>query len=907
MRTPNEPLRFSPVRLSPLPSSRIRLVFKGWQVLSLAPASLVRYVPIVLAGMALLALVGIRALGTGSNPANAASSPGPTTVITTTITIPVHVFEPALVQEFNSTYNMPYYRLDRGQYDPDRVENRTFTLIVLENDYLRLTILPELGGRIYQAIFKPTGNNIFYQNPVLKPSPWGPPEMGWWLAMGGMEWGLPVEEHGYEWGIPWQYEISDVVDTQTGTAGVRVTVWDTESSDRLRAMVSITLLDGQSLFHVSPVIENPTSQPIDYKFWLNAMLAPGPANAPSQDLRFIMPADQATVHSTGDSRLPGAGEGISWPVYQGVDWSRLGNWRQWFGFFQRPQAAGDFQAIYDEGSDEGVVRAYDSRLAQGVKFFAFGWGNDAISPDLYTDDSSSYVEMHGGVGPTFADTRRLEAGQRITWNEQWYPVAGLGGLTWANAEVALRVEDGPGQTRLHVATSSLQPDVRVLLLRRDDSAILFDEIVGQMTPGEPYHSRWIDSPAPSGLAVLIFTGESMLGNYQYQGELPFPWPPVTGTPTSTPIPVWEGRVLQQVPVGGWSSVVRIWVRGQYGLPVVIRSWDGSWSTSNTVGTKPEYGPDALEFAPLGPGTYVVEPQGLDAQVTVNLAPGVVAEILFEPVASPSPTSTPTPTSTSTATSAPNATPTPTPPSTLTATPPTPTPSPSPSATPTPTLTASPTVTQPPGWVGRELNPITISGWSSVARVWVRGQYGLPVTIASADDGWSTVNYVGSKPEYGADALEFAPLGPGRYIIMPQGLGASVVVSLAPGEIAQVLFEQSGSGTPAPTSTATPIPTSAPPPGEWRVRIPTNTAIPGSWFGVVRVSVQGQVGTLVRISAADNGWSTTNRTGTKPEYGPTFLEFAPLGAGTYVITAEGIPVTARLELRQGGLAVVLFER
>jgi hypothetical protein len=92
-----------------------------------------------------------------------------------------------------------------------------------------------------------------------------------------------------------------------------------------------------------------------------------------------------------------------------------------------------------------------------------------------------------------------------------------------------------------------------------------------------------------------------------------------------------------------------------------------------------------------------------------------------------------------------------------------------------------------------------------------------------------------------------------------------------------------------------------------VRIPTNTPLPGAWFGIVRVSVQGQVGTLVRIASADGSWSATNRTGTKPEYGPTFLEFAPLGAGTYVITAEGIPVSATLQLKQGGLAVVLFER
>ncbi len=885
-RSPSSP--FSPVRLSPLRRSPAR---PGWEVGSIfspALAGLFRLVFAALVVVVLLVLFGGWAPATPPDPAIAAVPPGRTTVTTTTITIPAHVVEPALVQEFNSTYNMPYYRLNRDRYDPGRVEDRTFTLIVLENDYLKLTILPELGGRIYQAIFKPTGNNMFYQNPVLKPSPWGPPEMGWWLAAGGMEWGLPVEEHGYEWGTPWGYEISDTADTLTGTGGVTVTVWDTDASDRLRARVAITLRDGEALFRVTPAIENPTDHPIDYKFWLNAMLAPGPANAPSEDLRIIVPTDQVTVHSTGDPRLPGPGDAMSWPEYNGVDWSRLGEWRQWFGFFQRPQAAGDFQAVYDEGYDEGVVRTYDSRVAQGAKFFAFGWGTEAIQPDLYTDDRSAYVEMHGGVAPTFADTRRLEPGPRITWTEQWYPVAGLGGLTWANADVALYLEGRPGEARLHVATTRPRSEVRILLLRRDDGTVIFDETVSQIVPGQPYRSPWIGTPAlsPSDLGVLVYAGDELLGAYQYEGELPHP--PGTPLPTPTPAPAWSGRVLRQVSIGGWSSVVRVWVRGQYGLPVTIRSADGSWSTVNTVGSKPEYGADALEFAPLGPGTYVVEPQGLGAQVTVGLSPGVVAEILFERSAPPGATPTATP--------VPSGTPTSTPPSTITRTP-----------APTPTPVPSPTATLVPGWVGRELDSVAIPGWSSVVRVWVRGQVGLPVTIAAADDGWSTVNVVGSKPEYGPDALEFAPLGPGRYTITPQGLGVSLTIDLLPGRIAQVLFEQSGVGTPPPTPTPTPAPTPTPPPGAWRVRIPTNTTIPGTWFGVVRVSVQGQVGTLVRISSADGSWSVTNRTGTKPEYGPTFLEFAPLGAGTYVVTAEGIPVSAAFELGQGGLAIVLFER
>ena len=871
MSSPNPPSPFSPVSLVPQRSQGVRDGWKGLFHSFSKRTGLIRLLIATLMTTGLLGLVNGHKSPTLSHPASAAL-PDRTTVITTTVTIPAHVVEPALVSEFNPIYNMPYYRLDRNRYDPNRIEDRTFTLIVLENDYLKLTILPELGGRIYQAIFKPTGNNMFYQNPVLKPSPWGPPEMGWWLAAGGMEWGLPVEEHGYEWGVPWRYAILREAD------GVTVTVWDTDADDRLRARVAITLRDGEARFQVTPTLENPTDHPVDFKFWLNAMLAPGPANAPTEDLRILMPTDQVTVHSTGDPRLPGPWTGISWPVYNGVDWSRLGEWRQWFGFFQRPQAGGDFQAIYDEGYDEGVVRAYDSTVARGAKFFAFGWGPGALSPDLYTDDHSAYVEMHGGVAPTFADTRRLEPGQRLTWEEHWYPVAGLGGLTWANAEMALHLEEGSDQTRLHLATPRPRHAVRILLLRRRDGSVLFDERVANLLPGQPYRSPWINTVglSSSDLAVLVYAGEELLGAYQFQGPPP---PPPTGTVTPPPSPAWSGQVLRQLSVGGWSSVVRVWVRGQYGLPVVIRSADGSWSTVNLVGSKPEYGPDALEFAPLGPGTYIVEPQGLGTSVTVTLSPGVIAEVLFEQTGLSTPTSTPQPTATPT----------------LTGTPP-------PIATPP----HRPTITPIPGWVGRELDPIPISGWSSVVRVWVRGQVGLPVTIAAADDGWSTVNLVGSKPEYGPDALEFAPLGPGRYTLTPQSLGVSLTLDLSPGQIAQVLFESSGSGRPPPTSTPTPAPTPTPP-GAWHVRIPTNTTIPGTWFGVVRVGVQGQVGRLVRIASADGSWSTTNRTGTKPEYGPTFLEFAPLGAGSYVITAEGIPIAASLELEQGGLAVVLFEQ
>ena len=230
----------------------------------------------------------------------------------------------------------------------------TYELLVMENEYLTVTVLPALGGRVYQIIDKATGENHLYQNPVIKPTRWGPPEQGWWLAAGGIEWCLPVEEHGYEWGVPWAWEVL------TSTRGVTVTVRDSDAPDRLRAEIALFLPADRAALNVTPRLENPTAAAIDYKFWMNAALAPGPENLPSAETEFIFNAARVAIHSTGDSRLPGAGDPptapdhvISWPVYQGVDYSRLGNWREWIGFFEYPQAMDDFVGLYNHAQTSG--------------------------------------------------------------------------------------------------------------------------------------------------------------------------------------------------------------------------------------------------------------------------------------------------------------------------------------------------------------------------------------------------------------------------------------------------------------------------------------------------------------------------------------------------------------------------
>lgn len=864
-------------------------------------------------------------------------TPLPATLIVSSITIPSYPYEDYLQDEYNSTYNMTFKRLDWGAYvgAPKTLTERTFTALVMENEYLRLTILPELGGRIYQCFFKPTGHNQFYQNPVLKPTRWGPPEQGWWLAAGGMEWGLPVEEHGYETAMPWTYT------TVTASDGVTVTVQDSTADDRLRASVDIYLPSGKSYFAVRPHIENPTGSSFSYKYWTNAMLAPGGTNQPSGQLEFILPVDQVTVHGH-DKRweeLPGEDQPMSWPVYHGTDLSIYGHWPHYLGFFERPAAQKDFMGLYEHSAGEGMVRVYPSAVARGSKAFGFGYGSGALAPELWTDGDSAFVELHGGVAPTFADSASLGPGESINWSEFWYPVKDIGGFVYANREAALNLKVEGGQATIGVAATAPHSASQVTLRRRSDGALLFHEVISHLTPAQPYRSVPV---AVGGLSLddlsLVYADAAgkIIAAYQYTG--PFPTP--TSTLTPSPPTGWIGRVESNTtdPSGGGLIVLRVSVDGLVGLPVTIRS-SGGWSTTNRTGTKTEYGPYFCEFAPLPSDTFTIIPEGLGVSVQVPLwGPGVAVVRFVKQPTEPTPTPTASPTVT-------------------------PTPTGGPTVEPTPTATPSPTPeTAWMGWV--ESNTTNPSGGGLIVlRVSVDGLVGLPVTIRSSG-GWSTTNWTGTKTEYGPYFCEFAPLPTETFTVIPEGLGVNVQVPLHGPGVAVVRFARRPASTPtatatptilpsptlptptasstptdtpqptlSPTATATPTPTPTTPPpptlsptatftptgtptatgtptptpeDRWEGRVTSNTTQPGAGGPVVlRVSVDGMVGLPVTVTA--DGWSTTNWTGTKTEYGPYFCEFAPMPVGTLTVIPQGLGISIRVPMHGAGVAVVEFWR
>ena len=191
---------------------------------------------------------------------------------------------------------------------------------------------------------------------------------------------------------------------------------------------------------------------------------------------------------------------------------------------------------------------------------------------------------------------------------------------------------------------------------------------------------------------------------------------------------------------------------------------------------------------------------------------------------------------------------------------------------------------------------------SVLRVAVEGMGGLPVRVRS-QGGFETLGATGTKPEYGPNVAEFAPLSRGTYFIEPQGLGIAFQIWLDGKSYVRVDFRAAdcapatATGTRAPTltptATRTPAPTvtstrllapptaqpAAQPAAGWRGRIVQHDErLAGRYYGTIAVRVIGRpAGQEVAIESG--AWSATCKTGTKPEHGPDACDlgvFAGLG-------------------------------
>jgi uncharacterized repeat protein (TIGR01451 family) len=306
-----------------------------------------------------------------------------------------------------------------------------------------------------------------------------------------------------------------------------VTLRDSLQPDRLRAAISVFMPHDRAVLIVRPRIENDRNVALNFKWWINAVLAPGLGNSIGKqgsnplgiDLKFVFPESQVTVHSTGDPTLPQEGQAMSWPIYQNRDMSRLQNWNQWLGFFARPAASHDWVGVIDQAHQEGIVRVFPHSIAQGSKGFAMGW-QSPIGAGEWTNDDSYYAELHGGLAPTFWDSASLGAHGSIEWEETWYPVANMHDVTTATSEAALDIEQAASQLDLAVFLTRLHDQVRLSVYQNqnDIGVLIATWDLMSVGPNKPISRSLPTAAQLQDMRIVLTADDVVLGAYNMTND-----------------------------------------------------------------------------------------------------------------------------------------------------------------------------------------------------------------------------------------------------------------------------------------------------------------------------------------------------------------------------------------------------
>ncbi len=296
-------------------------------------------------------------------------------------------------------------------------KDKTWKAVYLENEYLKVTVLPELGGHVYAIFDKTLNRDILYSNPVMKYAMVA--IRGAWVS-GGIEWNFP-DGHTLTTVSPIDY----VIRTE-GDGSAAVAIGDTERVQGMQWQIILRLRPGTRVLESEVTLNNRREVTGRYWYWSTA----GAPAAP--DLRFNYPMRETYPHAFWPV--------FKFPIEKGVDIGRFSEVPNFLSLFARDSKR-DYFGIYYEKSDWGVVHVADHRELPGKKTWTWGTDdNGDIWVDKLTDGGGQYVEFQGGRFETQMEHQFITPHRVEHFFEYWFGVEQMGGA-WneATRDAAVRV------------------------------------------------------------------------------------------------------------------------------------------------------------------------------------------------------------------------------------------------------------------------------------------------------------------------------------------------------------------------------------------------------------------------------------------------------------------------------------
>lgn len=358
----------------------------------------------------------------------------------------------------------------------DEKKDKAYKALFIENEYIKVMILPELGGRIHMAYDKVKKRHFVYYNQVVKPALVG--LTGPWIS-GGIEFNWP-QHHRPSTFLPTDYKIENNSDGS-------ITIWcnEVERMFRTKGMQGFTLHPGKAYIEIKVQVYNRTAFPQTFLWWAN------PAVVVNKGYHSVFPPDVHAVFDHGKravSNFPIAtGEYYKQDYSSGVDISKYKNVPVPTSYMAI-KSKFDFVGGYEEAVKGGLLHVADHNISPGKKQWTWGNGDFGQAWDRnLTDEDGPYIELMTGVyTDNQPDFTWLQPNEEKSWVQYFMPYAEVGYVKNANKDIVANLEVKQGKAKLIIYTTSIFNDLHVIL-KDTDQKIYIDELAN--TSPEEYYIK----------------------------------------------------------------------------------------------------------------------------------------------------------------------------------------------------------------------------------------------------------------------------------------------------------------------------------------------------------------------------------------------------------------------------------
>ncbi len=438
-----------------------------------------------------------------------------------TVTIPT--YRPAAPEKAPLFLENRAYQGSTGKVYPlpvtekisDTKEDAAYRAVYLENDYLLVMILPELGGRIQRMLDKTNHYDAVYYNHVIKPALVG--LTGPWIS-GGIEFNWPQHHR------PSTYSPVDFCWQENEDGSSTVFVSEIDKMYGTKGMAAFTLYPGKAYIEIKGQLYNRTDTPQTFLWWANPAV-------PVNDYTYsVFPPDVHAVMDHGKravSTFPIAtGEYYKYDYSEGIDISCYRNVKVPTSYMAASSEY-DFIGNFDEKKDAGLLHVADHHISPGKKQWT--WGNSdfgqAWDKNL-TETDGPYIELMTGV---FTDNQPdftwLKPHEEKTFTQHFMPYKHVGRVKNATKDAAVNMELFNGKCLLKVYATGIFDNARIRLTKNGET--LFSDCT-QLSPEKAYDAAFDIAPGAFTLEGCTISAEDSYGNllvsYTEVKENPEPTP-----------------------------------------------------------------------------------------------------------------------------------------------------------------------------------------------------------------------------------------------------------------------------------------------------------------------------------------------------------------------------------------------